>query len=199
MQRISRGTVCPGHEDHLHLGRHLLHSVPGSCGTKTGHGRGQASSGTGYRKSWPLPRNTKGDEDFGPDAKLLFKASQATGDFTMRFMQYFKDGKLRLIPLISTRFLECFAETAMAHSCWSKGLIARKKLGGVDPGIGGRDLLPGQDGNCPVLLPKHSSQCLCPPCRCSRKILPLWIFLKKRFKRLFHMTWLNSGKEPVPD
>ena len=76
----------------------------------------------------------QGDEDFGPDAKLLFKASQATGDFTMKFMQYFQEGKLPLIPLISTRFLECFAETAMAHYLLEQGFIARKKLAGVDAG-----------------------------------------------------------------
>jgi 3-(methylthio)propanoyl-CoA dehydrogenase len=75
----------------------------------------------------------QGDADFGPDAKLLFKASQATGDFTMKFMEYFKEGKLSLIPLISTRFLECFAETAMAHFMLEQGLIARKKLAHVDP------------------------------------------------------------------
>ena len=74
----------------------------------------------------------QGDEDFGSDAKLLFKASKATGDFTMKFMEYFKEGKLSLIPLISTRFLECFAETAMAHFMLEQGLIVREKLANVD-------------------------------------------------------------------
>jgi hypothetical protein len=72
------------------------------------------------------------DADFGSDAKLLYKASRATGDFTMKFLQYFQEGRLSLIPLISTRFLECFAETAMAHFMLEQGLIARKKLSGVD-------------------------------------------------------------------
>lgn len=72
------------------------------------------------------------DQDFGSDAKLLFKASKATGDFTMKFLQYFQEEKLSLIPLISTRFLECFAETAMAHFMLEQGLIARKKLSSVD-------------------------------------------------------------------
>jgi alkylation response protein AidB-like acyl-CoA dehydrogenase len=71
------------------------------------------------------------DQDFGSDAKLLYKASKATGDFTMKFMQYFQEGKLSLIPLISTRFLECFAETAMAHFMLEQGLLARKRLSGV--------------------------------------------------------------------
>jgi alkylation response protein AidB-like acyl-CoA dehydrogenase len=71
------------------------------------------------------------DKNFGSDAKLLFKAARATGEFTMKFMQYFQEGKLSLIPLISTRFLECFAETAMAHFMLEQGFIAREKLGGV--------------------------------------------------------------------
>jgi alkylation response protein AidB-like acyl-CoA dehydrogenase len=74
----------------------------------------------------------QGDADFGPDAKILFKAAQATGDFTMKFMSYFQEGKLSLIPLIATRFLECFAETAMAHFMLEQGLIARKKLADVE-------------------------------------------------------------------
>ena len=72
------------------------------------------------------------DKDFGADSKLLFKAAQATGDFAMKYMQYFQEGKLSLIPLSSTRFLECFAETAMAHIMLEQGLIAREKLSGIE-------------------------------------------------------------------
>ncbi len=74
------------------------------------------------------------DKDFGGDAKILFKATEATGDFTLKFMEYFKQGKLALIPLISTRFLECFAETAMAHYMLEQGILARKKLEKAAPG-----------------------------------------------------------------
>ncbi|MCP4666484.1 MAG: acyl-CoA dehydrogenase, partial [Deltaproteobacteria bacterium] len=74
------------------------------------------------------------DPDFGPDFKLLFKAVQATGDFTMRYLDYFKQGKLQLIPLSSTRFLECFSEVLMAQFMLEQGLLARDKLKGVDAG-----------------------------------------------------------------
>jgi len=76
----------------------------------------------------------KEDKDFSADSKLLFKAAQATGDFAMKYMQYFQEGKLSLIPLSSTRFLECFSETAMAHIMLEQGLVARKKLSGVEAG-----------------------------------------------------------------
>ena len=74
------------------------------------------------------------DKDFSSDSKLLFKAAQDTGEFAMKYMQYFKEGRLSLIPLSSTRFLECSAEIAMAHLMLEQGLIARDKLAGVEPG-----------------------------------------------------------------
>jgi alkylation response protein AidB-like acyl-CoA dehydrogenase len=76
----------------------------------------------------------KEDPDFAKDSKLLFKAVQATGDFAMRFMQYFQSRRLNLIPLSATPFLESFSETLMAHLMLEQGLIARKRLGEVDAG-----------------------------------------------------------------
>ncbi|MEE9418564.1 MAG: acyl-CoA dehydrogenase [Desulfatiglandaceae bacterium] len=72
------------------------------------------------------------DSDFGPDFKLLFKAAQATGDFTMRYLDYFQKGRLQLIPLSCTRFLECFSEVLMAQFMLEQGLLARDKLKAVD-------------------------------------------------------------------
>ncbi len=74
----------------------------------------------------------KEDADFGGDYKLLFKAAQATGDFAMRYMQYFQEGKVSLIGLTSTRFLECFAEVVLAWLILEQGRIAREKLAGVE-------------------------------------------------------------------
>jgi hypothetical protein len=74
----------------------------------------------------------KEDKDFAPDFKLLFKAAQATADFAMRYMQYFKEKRLQLIPLSSALFLKCFAETLMAEVILQQGLIARDKLAQVD-------------------------------------------------------------------
>jgi alkylation response protein AidB-like acyl-CoA dehydrogenase len=74
----------------------------------------------------------KEDEDFGPDFKLLFKAAQATGDFAMRYMQYFQGGKPALIALSATRFLECFSEVLMGQLILEQGLLARDRLQEVD-------------------------------------------------------------------
>lgn len=76
----------------------------------------------------------KEDPDFAPDCKLLFKAAQATGDFTLRFMQYFQGEKVRLIGLTATRFLDCFSEVLMAHLMLEQGLVARDRLKEVDAG-----------------------------------------------------------------
>jgi hypothetical protein len=75
----------------------------------------------------------KEDPDFGADFKLLFKAAQATGDYTMRYMQYFGGGKLNMIALSATRFLDCFTETLMGQLLLEQALLARDKLKGVDP------------------------------------------------------------------
>jgi 3-(methylthio)propanoyl-CoA dehydrogenase len=75
----------------------------------------------------------KEDPDFAPDFKLLFKAAQATGDFALRYMQYFQGGKPKLIALSATRFLECFSETLMGNLMLEQGIIARDKLKDVDP------------------------------------------------------------------
>lgn len=75
----------------------------------------------------------KEDQDFAQDFKLLFKAAQVVGDFAMRYMQYFQGGKPSLIPLTSTRFLNCMAEVVLAQLMLEQGLIARGKLAGVDP------------------------------------------------------------------
>jgi alkylation response protein AidB-like acyl-CoA dehydrogenase len=74
----------------------------------------------------------KDDEDFAPDCKLLFKAAQATGDFAMRYLQYFQGGKPGLIALTTTRFLECFSEVLMGHLMLEQGQLARKKMEQVD-------------------------------------------------------------------
>ena len=76
----------------------------------------------------------KEDEELSRDFKALFKASKAVGDFAMRFMQYFGDGRSRLIPLAATRFLESMAEVEVARLLLEQALIARQKLAdGVAP------------------------------------------------------------------
>jgi hypothetical protein len=41
-----------------------------------------------------------------------------------------QEGRLTLIPLTSTRFLDCMVEVAIAHLLLEQGLIAIHKLGG---------------------------------------------------------------------
>ena len=58
---------------------------------------------------------------------------EIVADYAERFMNYFTQGKPRLIPLAATRFLECFSETLMARLMLEQGMVAREKLQGVDP------------------------------------------------------------------
>jgi alkylation response protein AidB-like acyl-CoA dehydrogenase len=74
------------------------------------------------------------DPDLGSDFKLLFKAAQATGDFTLRYMQYFQEGKAPIIALTATRFLECFSEVLMGQLLLEQALLCRERLGEVDSG-----------------------------------------------------------------
>ena len=81
-----------------------------------------------------LAEANAGDADFGSDFALLERAAGVVEEFSARFMTFFTDGRLGLIPLYATRFLECFAETYMAQLMLEQGLLARQKLAaGVDP------------------------------------------------------------------
>jgi len=102
-------------------------------------GRKLPMEGGAVFQSWiqnifDFTKEHKEDPDFSSDIKLLFKAAQATGDYTMRFMQYFQGGKAKLIALSATRFLECFAEVLMGHLMLEQGMVAREKLKGVEAG-----------------------------------------------------------------
>jgi 3-(methylthio)propanoyl-CoA dehydrogenase len=72
------------------------------------------------------------DDDLGKDFKLLFKAVQTVGDYAMRYMQYFQEKKMHLIPLSSCDFLNCFAETEVARLLLEQALTARTRLSDVD-------------------------------------------------------------------
>ena len=74
----------------------------------------------------------KDDQDLAGDFKRLFKAAQAVGDYAMKYMTWFSEGKLKLIPLSSTRFLMCMGEVCVAKLLLEQALIARNKLAGVD-------------------------------------------------------------------
>jgi hypothetical protein len=76
----------------------------------------------------------KDDTELAGDFKRLFKAVQAVGDYAMKYMTWFSEGKLKLIPLSSTRFLMCMGEVCVAKLLLEQALIARDKLAGVDAG-----------------------------------------------------------------
>lgn len=73
------------------------------------------------------------DPDFAADFGLLEKAVGVVGDFAKRFMQYFASGRVSLVPMYSTRFLDCLAEMVLAKLMLEQGRIARAKLEGLDP------------------------------------------------------------------
>ncbi len=73
------------------------------------------------------------DPDFGKDFGLLEKAASIVGDFAQSFIGFFKEGRISLVPMYATRFLDCFAETVLANLLLEQGMIARAKLAQVDP------------------------------------------------------------------
>ena len=73
------------------------------------------------------------DADFKADFALLDKCAGMVGDFAQRFVRYFQEGRIALVPMYATRFLDCFAETVLADLLLEQGLVARRKLAGVDP------------------------------------------------------------------
>jgi 3-(methylthio)propanoyl-CoA dehydrogenase len=72
------------------------------------------------------------DPDFAKDFELLKKAAGIVGDYAARFMTWFGEGKLALIPLAATRFQECMSETLVAQLLLEQGLISREKLKTVE-------------------------------------------------------------------
>ena len=81
-----------------------------------------------------MPRENADDKDFQKDFKLLGQAVGMVADFAQRFAGYFKQGRVSLVPMFATRFLECFAEAVLAKLMLEQGLIAREKLATVEPG-----------------------------------------------------------------
>lgn len=101
-------------------------------------GRKLMTSGGAVFQGWlknlmEFAKDNQGDADLGRDFDLLYKAGEILGEFAGRFMQYFQDGRLKLIPLSSVRFLECMSEAVLAQLMLEQGLVARKSLKTVDP------------------------------------------------------------------
>lgn len=86
----------------------------------------------------------KQDQAFGPDFAMLTKAARATGDYAARFMDYFKSGRTRMVPLSATRFLACAAEVLMGRLILEQGLIARRRLDRTETGKADRLFYQGK-------------------------------------------------------
>ncbi len=74
------------------------------------------------------------DRTFGKELEILKEALEAVVGLVMDYGRYFGEGKLDLIPLTSTRFLDCMSEVAVAHLLLEQGMIAQTRLEGGDAG-----------------------------------------------------------------
>lgn len=73
-------------------------------------------------------RNHRSNAAFQQELDLLEEALQTIVGLAMDYGRYFAEGKLDLIPLTSTRFLDCMAEVAIGHLFLEQGFIASAKL-----------------------------------------------------------------------
>ena len=72
--------------------------------------------------------SNKSNASFSPEMDILEEALETVVDIAALYGRYYKEGKQGLIPLTSTRFLDCMAEVAVGHLLLEQGLIAQKKL-----------------------------------------------------------------------
>ena len=68
------------------------------------------------------------DPVFERDCALLEEALQTVVGLAMDYGRHVQEGRLALIPLTSTRFLDCMAEVAIAHLLLEQGIIAQSRL-----------------------------------------------------------------------
>jgi len=84
------------------------------------------------------------DETFSREMALLDEALQTIIGLATDYGRYFTEGKIDLIPLTSTRFLDSMAETAIAHLLLEQGLIAQGKLTAGNPDAADRNFYRGK-------------------------------------------------------
>ncbi|MBI5583835.1 MAG: acyl-CoA dehydrogenase C-terminal domain-containing protein [Deltaproteobacteria bacterium] len=65
---------------------------------------------------------------FSADMAILEEALETLVEISLYYARYLKEGKMGLIPLTATRFLDSMAEVAIAHLLLDQGLIAAGKL-----------------------------------------------------------------------
>ncbi|MCD6571316.1 MAG: acyl-CoA dehydrogenase [Deltaproteobacteria bacterium] len=67
------------------------------------------------------------------EMKLVEEAVQVVVGISLSYADYLKEGKVALIPLTSTRFLDCCAEVAISYLLLEQALISLKRLDGLGP------------------------------------------------------------------
>jgi len=67
------------------------------------------------------------------EMKLVEEAVQAIVEISISYGRYFKEGKIDLVPLTSTRFLDCCAEVAISYLLLEQALISLKRLDELGP------------------------------------------------------------------
>lgn len=68
-------------------------------------------------------------ELFMLELDLLEEALEKVVEMSLGFARWMKEGKLDLIPLAGTRFLDCMSEVAISHLLLEQGFIAQGRLG----------------------------------------------------------------------
>ncbi len=71
--------------------------------------------------------------EFSLELKLLRESLEAVIHMSMNYGKYFSEGKLALIPLTSTRFLDCCGELAISHLFLDQAMLALKKRAELRP------------------------------------------------------------------
>ena len=73
-------------------------------------------------------RDHEKDGAFDQELSILKEALETLVGLALDYGRYFGEGKLDLIPLTSTRFLDCMSEVAIAHLLLEQGMIAQTRL-----------------------------------------------------------------------
>ena len=96
------------------------------AGRKLNMAKGQVFAGW-VQDILSFVEENKGNEAFGVDLGLLKEAATIVKEIAEYYRSLSAD-KRDLIPLSSTRFLECCSETAIAHLLLEQAMVAQEKM-----------------------------------------------------------------------
>jgi len=77
-------------------------------------------------------RKGRTENRFVGECALLEEALEAVMEIALLYGSFLKEGKVDLVPLTATRFLDCVAEVAVAHLLMEQALLADGKLKNPD-------------------------------------------------------------------